>query len=62
MEVLIYMKNRKSLFFGDVDWNRDSHQVCVVDQEGSVIGKKNVEHTKTIIKRMKVVCYRGREN
>ncbi len=39
------MENHKSLFFAGVDWGRESHQVCVVDQEGSVIGEKAFKHT-----------------
>lgn len=45
MEVLIYMNNHESLFFAGVDWGRGSHQVCVVDQEGSVIGEKSFRHS-----------------
>ena len=40
------MKNHESLFFAGVDWGRDSHQVCVVDQEGSVIGEKAFKHSE----------------
>ena len=39
------MKNHESLFFAGADWGRDSHQVCVVDQEGSVIGEKAFKHS-----------------
>ena len=39
------MENDKSLFFAGVDWGRGSHQVCVVDQQGSVIGEKAFKHT-----------------
>ena len=39
------MKNHESLFFAGVDWGRESHQVCVVDQEGSVIGEKAFRHS-----------------
>ncbi|MYE61645.1 MAG: IS110 family transposase [Candidatus Dadabacteria bacterium] len=45
MEVLIYMKNHESLFFAGIDWGRNSHQVCVVDREGSVIGEKSFKHS-----------------
>ncbi|MXW44307.1 MAG: IS110 family transposase [Candidatus Dadabacteria bacterium] len=38
------MKNHESLFFG-VDWGRSSHQVCVVDHEGSVVGEKSFKHS-----------------
>ena len=44
-EVLIYMENHKTLFFAGVDWGRGFHQVCVVDQEGSVIGEKSLKHS-----------------
>ena len=44
-EVLIYMSNDKSLFFAGVDWGRSSHQVCIVDGEGSPIGQKSFKHT-----------------
>lgn len=30
------MNNHESLFFAGVDWGRGSHQVCVVDQQGSI--------------------------
>ena len=39
------MKNHKSLFFAGVDWGRGSHQLCVVDNEGSVIGEKSFKHS-----------------
>ena len=39
------MENHKSLFFAGVDWGRVSHQVCVIDQEGSVVGEKSFKHT-----------------
>ena len=39
------MENDKSLFFAGVDWGRVSHQVCVIDQQGSVIGEKSFKHT-----------------
>ncbi len=45
MKVLIYMKNGKSLFFAGIDWGKNSHQVCVVNQEGSVVGEKSFKHT-----------------
>lgn len=37
------MKNHK--FFAGVDWGRESHHVCVVDQEGSVVAEKSFRHT-----------------
>ena len=39
------MKNHESLFFAGVDWGRASHQVCVIDQEGSVLGEKAFRHS-----------------
>ena len=39
------MNNHESLFFAGIDWGRSSHQVCVVDHEGSVIGEKNFTHS-----------------
>ena len=39
------MNNDKSLFFAGVDWGRGFHQVCVIDQEGSVVGEKSFRHT-----------------
>ena len=45
MEVLIYMNNHESLFFAGVDWGRSSHQVCVIDRQGSVIGEKSFRHS-----------------
>ena len=39
------MNSLKSLFFAGVDWGKSSHQVCVVDPEGSVVGEKSFRHT-----------------
>ncbi|MCY4379766.1 MAG: IS110 family transposase [Candidatus Dadabacteria bacterium] len=39
------MKNHESLFFAGVDWGRESHQVCLVDQKGFVIGEKSFKHS-----------------
>ena len=39
------MNNHESLFFAGVDWGRGSHQVCVVDQQGSLIGERNFRHS-----------------
>ena len=39
------MENHKYLFFAGVDWGRGSHQVCVIDQQDSVIGEKSFKHT-----------------
>lgn len=41
------MNNLKSLFFAGVDWGKNSHQVCIVDQEGSVVGEKSFRHSGT---------------
>ena len=39
------MDNDKTLFFAGIDWGRGFHQVCVIDQEGSVVGEKSFRHT-----------------
>ena len=39
------MKNLESLFFAGVDWGRGSHQVCIVDHEGSFVAEKAFKHT-----------------
>ena len=39
------MNNDKSLFFAGVDWGQGFHHVCVIDQEGSVVGEKSFRHT-----------------
>ncbi len=39
------MKNYKSLFFAGVDWGKDSHQVCVIDREGSLIAQRSFKHS-----------------
>ena len=39
------MNNLKSLFFAGIDWGKNSHQVCVVDPEGSVVGEKSFRHS-----------------
>ena len=39
------MGNDKTLFFAGIDWGRGFHQVCVIDQEGSVVGEKSFRHT-----------------
>jgi len=41
------MKNLESLFFAGVDWGRNSHQVCVLDPEGSLVGEKSFGHSGT---------------
>ncbi len=39
------MKNQETLFFAGIDWSRSFHQVCVIDQQGSIIGEKSFEHS-----------------
>lgn len=39
------MDNLKSLFFAGIDWGKNSHQVCVLDNEGSAVGEKSFRHT-----------------
>jgi len=41
------MNNLESLFFAGIDWGKNSHQVCVIDNEGSVVEEKNFRHTGT---------------
>ena len=41
------MNNLESLFFAGVDWGKTFHQVCVIDNEGSVVGEKSFRHTGT---------------
>ncbi len=41
------MNNLESLFFAGIDWGKSSHQVCVIDPEGSVVGEKSFRHTGT---------------
>ena len=41
------MNNLKSLFFAGIDWGKNSHQVCVIDPEGSVVEEKSFRHTGT---------------
>ena len=38
------MKNHESLFFVGIDWNREFHQVCVVDHKCSPVGEKAFRH------------------
>src|SRR5688572_24220378 len=40
------MKNVHSIFVG-IDWATNSHQVCVIDNEGSVIEERKIEHSRT---------------
>ena len=39
------MKNQETLFFVGIDWSRNFHQVCVIDQQGSIIGEASFEHS-----------------
>ena len=41
------MNNLESLFFAGIDWGKNSHQVCVIDPEGSVVEGKSFRHTGT---------------
>lgn len=41
------MNNLESLFFVGIDWGKNSHQVCVIDPEGSVVAEKSFRHTGT---------------
>lgn len=41
------MNNLESLFFAGVDWGKTFHQVCVIDNEGSVVEGKSFRHTGT---------------
>ena len=39
------MEDDKTLFFAGIDWGSVSHQVCVIDQNGSIAGEKAFDHT-----------------
>ena len=39
------MENEKILFFAGIDWGRSSHQVCIIGNEGSVVGEKAFKHS-----------------
>ena len=39
------MEHDKTLFFAGIDWGSISHQVCVIDQGGLIVGEKGFEHT-----------------
>ena len=39
------MEHGKTLFFAGTDWGSTSHQVCVIDQHGSIVGEKVFDHT-----------------
>jgi len=41
------MNNLESLFFAGIDWGKNSHHVCVIDNEGSVVEGKSFRHTGT---------------
>ncbi len=38
------MDNDKTLFFAGIDWGFSSHQVCLTDHDGSVVGEKAFPH------------------
>ena len=33
-----------TLFFAGIDWGRKNHQVCLIDQNGSVLAQKSFAH------------------
>jgi len=39
------MQHHKPLFFAGIDWGSQSHQVCIVDQHGSILGQKAFDHS-----------------
>ena len=39
------MEHDKTLFFAGIDWGSISHQVCVIDQDGFIVGEKAFDHT-----------------
>ena len=39
------MNNDKSLFFAGVDWGSQSHYVCVIDQNGSILKENSFRHS-----------------
>lgn len=39
------MEERRTRVHVGIDWAQDRHQVCVVDDQGKVIGERSVEHT-----------------
>ena len=39
------MEDDKTLFFAGIDWGSTSHQMCVIDQGGLIVGKEVFEHT-----------------
>ena len=39
------MEHDKTLFFAGIDWGSVSHQVCVIDQDGFIVGEEAFDHT-----------------
>ena len=39
------MEHDKTLFFAGIGWGSISHQVCVIDQDGFIVGEKAFDHT-----------------
>ena len=39
------MNNDKSLFFAGVDWGSQSHYICVIDQNGSILKENSFRHS-----------------
>ena len=39
------MNNDKSLFFAGVDWGSQSHYVCLIDQNGSILKENSFRHS-----------------
>ena len=39
------MEHDKTLFFAGIDWGSASHQLCVIDRNGSIVGEKVFDHT-----------------
>ncbi len=39
------MEHDKTLFFAGIDWGSASHQVCVIDQDGFIVGERAFDHT-----------------
>lgn len=39
------MEHDKKLFFAGIDWGSASHQICVIDQDGFIVGERAFDHT-----------------
>ena len=39
------MEHDKTLFFAGIDWGSASHQLCIIDRNGSIVGEKVFDHT-----------------